>query len=54
MVDMVKFGGGKKIVQMPKMGGKTAAHTYWLPGHRIPIQISLKFDPRSLIDNKVV
>ena len=32
MVDRVKFGGGggQKIVQMPKMRGKTAAHTYWL------------------------
>ena len=29
MVDMVKFGG-KKVVQMLKMGGKTATHTYWL------------------------
>ena len=29
MVDMVKFLGAKiLIVQMPKMGGKTAAHTY--------------------------
>ena len=34
MVDMAKFGGGggggKKIVQILKMGGKTATHTYWL------------------------
>ena len=32
MVDMVKLrgGGGKKIVQLSKMGGKTAAHPYWL------------------------
>ena len=28
--------GGKKIVQMPKMGGKTAAHTYWLSKRKCP------------------
>ena len=37
MVDMVKFwGAGKKIVQMPNMGGKTAAHTYWLSKRECP------------------
>ena len=31
MVDMVKFWGAKtRIAQMSKMGGKTAALTYWL------------------------
>ena len=28
--------GGKKIVQMPKMGGKTVAHTYWLSKRECP------------------
>ena len=30
MVDMVKFWGGKNIVQMPKMGGKKVTAHWWL------------------------
>ena len=36
MVNKVKFLGSKKIVQVPKMGGKTAAHTYWLSKRECP------------------
>ena len=37
MLDMVKIlGVGTEIVQMPKMGGKTAAHTYWLSKRECP------------------
>ena len=28
--------GGKKIIQMPKMGGKTTVHTYWLSKRECP------------------
>ena len=47
MVDMVKLGGGsKKIIQMPKMGGKAAAHTYWLSKRECPL--GLEFAPNLL------
>ena len=38
MVDKVKLegGGGKNVVQVLKMGGKTAAHTNWLSKRECP------------------
>ena len=42
--------GGKKNVQMLKIGGKTAAHTYWLSKRECQ-KLILKNEPRNAIIN---